>query len=111
LLPHCKETNFFVCYLISTEYIVKTLRVKVDKKDIVEALTGYVTDHHRFMLKTILSNISKIETTLAEIEGQIEKVIEPYKKIIELLETIPGLAYNGAIGKGYPCIRGLITQI
>ncbi|MBS3775363.1 MAG: hypothetical protein KGY70_09255, partial [Bacteroidales bacterium] len=52
------------------------------------------------MLKTILSNISKIETTLAETEGQIEKVIEPYKEIIELLETIPGVAYNGAIGKG-----------
>jgi len=73
-------------------------RVKANREDIKEALTGYVTEHHRFMLKTILSSISRIETTLAEIEVQIEKVTEPYKEIIELLETIPGVAYDGAIG-------------
>jgi len=73
-------------------------RVKASREDIKEALTGYVTEHHRFMLKTILSNISKIETTLTEIEGRLEKVTEPYKEIIELLETIPGVAYDGAIG-------------
>jgi transposase len=72
--------------------------VKANKKDIVEALTGYVTDHHCFMLKTILSNISRIETTLAEIKDQLEKVTEPYKEILELLETIPGVGHDGAIG-------------
>lgn len=73
-------------------------RVKASREDIKEALTGYVRDHHRFMLKTILSNISRIETTLAEVDDQIAKVTEPYKEIIELLETIPGVARDGAIG-------------
>ena len=73
-------------------------RVKSSREDIKEALTGYITEHHRFMLKTILSSISRVETTLAEIEDQIEKVTEPYKEIIELLETIPGVAHDGAIG-------------
>jgi transposase len=72
--------------------------VKASKEDIKEALKGYVTEHHRFMLKTILANISRIETTLAEIEEQIEKVTEPYKEIIELLETIPGVGHEGSIG-------------
>ena len=73
-------------------------RVKASREDIKEALTGYVRDHHRFMLKTILSNISRIETTLAELDDQIAKVTEPYKEIIDLLETIPGVARDGAIG-------------
>jgi transposase len=73
-------------------------RVKASREDIKEALTGYVTEHHRFMLRTILGNISKIESTIAEIEEQIAKVTGPYKEIIELLETIPGVAHDGAIG-------------
>lgn len=73
-------------------------RVKASREEIKEALTGYVRDHHRFMLKTILSNISRIETTLEELDDQIAKVTEPYKEIIDLLETIPGVARDGAIG-------------
>src|SRR4030042_713620 len=73
-------------------------RVKAKRDDIKEALTGYVTVNHRFMLKTILSHIARIESTIAEIDGQIEKETGPYKKIIKLLESIPGVAHDGAIG-------------
>lgn len=73
-------------------------RVQASREDIQEALTGYVTEHHRFMLQTILSNISKIESTIKEINAQIAKVTEPYKEIIDLLVTIPGVASDGAIG-------------
>ena len=73
-------------------------RVKASRNDIKEALTGYVTEHHRFMLRTILANITRIEITIVEIEVQIAKMTEAYKEIIELLETIPGVGHNGAIG-------------
>ena len=73
-------------------------RVKASREDIREALTGYVTEHHRFMLRTIQSNISRIEETIAEIDAQIKKATESYKEIIELLETIPGVGHDGAIG-------------
>ena len=73
-------------------------RVKANRKDIKEALTGYVTEHHRFMLRTILANITRIEITIVEIESQIAKMTESYKEITELLETIPGVGHNGAIG-------------
>ncbi len=73
-------------------------RVKASREDIKEALTGYVTDHHRFMLRTIQNNIARIEETIAEIDTQIAKMTEGYQDIIELLETIPGVGYDGAIG-------------
>jgi len=73
-------------------------RVKASRKNIKEALTGYVTDHHRFMLRTIQSNIARIEETIAELEARIAEMTKDYQDIIELLETIPGVGHDGAIG-------------
>jgi len=73
-------------------------RVKASREDIREALTGYVTAHHRFMLRTIQKSIGRIEETIAEIDAQIAEMTEGYTDIIELLETIPGVSYDGAVG-------------
>ncbi|MFW5886898.1 MAG: IS110 family transposase [Bacteroidota bacterium] len=94
----------FLNEIIKGKYKPETLlymvhgSVKASKGEIKEALTGYVTCHHRFMLQTILKNISRIEETLQELEDQIAKVTEEYGDIIELLETIPGVGHDGAIG-------------
>jgi len=71
-------------------------KVKSSKIDIKESLTGYVTAHHRFMLKTILANIARLECTVADLEAQIDLCIEPYKVQMELLESIPGVQKNSA---------------
>jgi len=71
-------------------------KVKSSREDIKEALTGYVTPHHRFMLKTIMRNILRIESTIAEVDTQIEVSIEPYKVERELLESIPGVSKVGS---------------
>ena len=73
-------------------------KVKASREDIKEALTGYVTPHHRFMMRTILGNIAKIESTISEIEVHLDAVLEPYKLEKELLETIPGVGPDVAIG-------------
>ncbi len=70
-------------------------KVKSSREDIKEALTGYVTPHHRFMLKTIMRNILRIESTIAEVDIQIEVCIEPYKVERGLLESIPGVGKDG----------------
>jgi len=73
-------------------------RVKASREDIKEALTGYITDHHRFMLRTLLGNMAKTESTILEIEERLETALEPYKLERELLETIPGVGPDVAIG-------------
>jgi transposase len=73
-------------------------RVKKSRSEIKEAITGYVTDHHRFMMQTILESIEKIEDTIAKIESQIAEQTKEYGLEIELLETIPGVGRDGAIG-------------
>jgi len=72
--------------------------IKASREDIKEALTGHVTIHHKFMMRTILGNIAKIESTISEIEEQLDSVLLPYKLEKELLETIPGVGPDVAIG-------------
>jgi len=73
-------------------------RVKANRKDIEEALTGHVTDHHRLMLKMIWKNMHRLETTLSEVDRSIATSIEPLQVELELLQQIPGVGENGAIG-------------
>jgi len=72
-------------------------RVKANREDIMEALTGYITDHHKFMLRTILGNMAKIESTIAEIDHKLDVMLEPYNLERELLEMIPGVGREVAI--------------
>ena len=72
-------------------------KVKASREDIQEALTGYITDHHKFMLRTILGNIAKTESTIAEIDLKLDAMLEPYMLERELLETIPGVGREVAI--------------
>jgi len=73
-------------------------KVKASREDIKEALTGYITVHHKFMMRTILGNIAKIESTISEIEAHLDTVLEPYMLEKELLETIPGVGPDVSIG-------------
>ena len=72
--------------------------VKKSRSEIQEAITGYVTDHHRFMMQTILESIEKTEDIIAKIDSQIAEQTKEYGLEIELLETIPGVGHDGAIG-------------
>ena len=72
-------------------------KVKASREEIKEALTGYVTEHHRFMLQTIKSNIAQIEETVAKLDEQIDIKIAPYELEKELLMSIPGVGKDGAI--------------
>jgi transposase len=72
-------------------------KVKASREDIQEALTGYITDHHKFMLRTILGNMARTESTIAEIDQKLDAVLEPYNLERELLETVPGVGREVAI--------------
>ncbi len=72
--------------------------LKASKKDIKEAITGRLTPHHAFILKSMQKHIASVEEQIAEIDVEIEKYIKDFEKEIELLQTIPGVGKEGAIG-------------
>jgi transposase len=78
-------------------------RLKSTEEQFVQALTGKIRDHHRFLLKLHLDQVESIEASVALVEQRIGALIEPFRAEIELLTTIPGVSDTVA--------RGLIAEI
>ena len=72
-------------------------KIKASKEDIKEALTGRITDHHRFMLKMIRETIDENEKLIAKIDLQIDKSVAQYEVELKLLQTIDGVGRDTAI--------------
>ena len=72
-------------------------KIKSSKEDIKEALTGKITDHHRFMLKIIRETIDENEKLITKVDLQIDKSLALYQVELELLQTIDGVGKDTAI--------------
>jgi transposase len=61
-----------------------------------EALTGRVTEHHRFLLKLHLGHYEHLEQLIEQLSVRIGEKLAPFAPTRELLETIPGIARRTA---------------
>jgi transposase len=73
-------------------------KLQASPGQIKEAINGRLTAHHAFILKSMQKHIASVEEQIAEIDVEIEKYIKDFEKEIELLQTIPGVGKEGAIG-------------
>jgi transposase len=55
------------------------------------ALRGQVTEHHRFLLRMLMSHLDSLEGLIAEFCARIEGVMPPFAAAVERLTTIPGV--------------------
>ncbi|MRH45171.1 IS110 family transposase [Aquibacillus halophilus] len=69
---------------------------KANLFDIASAINGRIRHHHRYMLRQHWDHMMYLENLITEIEKQIDICLEPYRKEVELLDTIPGVDKNGA---------------
>jgi transposase len=67
-------------------------RLKAPREVLVEALRGNVRDHHRFLIKLHLDQIDAINKAVGELEARVEEHLDPFRKNVELLTTIPGIS-------------------
>jgi transposase len=72
--------------------IALTHGLKASHGQLVDALQGRVTAHHRFMLKLHLDQIDAIEAGVATLEQRLEKALEPFRAACDLLKTMPGIS-------------------
>jgi transposase len=61
-----------------------------------EALQGRVTEHHRFLLESLMDQVEYLEAQVARFDGRIAKEIEPLAGAAERLRTIPGVGARAA---------------
>ena len=71
-------------------------RLKATRAELLDALHGRVTDHHRFMIKLHLTQIDTLETAVATIEARIGDALGPFRAAVSLLTTMPGLSETTA---------------
>jgi len=69
-----------------------TTRVKASRAELLEALRGHVSAHHRFMLKLHLGHIDALDQAVAAIEKEVGLGLEPFRQAAKLLSTMPGLS-------------------
>ena len=66
------------------------LRVKIPA--LTEALTGRFTEHHAFLARLHLNLIDSHTAMINELTTRIEVVIEPFRRVRDLIDTIPGIS-------------------
>jgi transposase len=70
------------------------LRAKLGQLE--EAFTGRFSDHHAFLLKTMLSRIDRASADIAELDRKIEAEIAPFGAAVDRLDEICGVGRTAA---------------
>lgn len=66
-------------------------RIKASPTVLGEALRGRVTRHHRFLLRLHLLQIDALDRAIAEIDKEVEANLAPFRDLIPVLTSIPGI--------------------
>jgi|HubBroStandDraft_4_1064222.scaffolds.fasta_scaffold88043_2 transposase len=73
----------------------KRMRLKIPQ--LTAALTGRVSEHHRFMLRLLVDEIEHYEEQIAKLDRRIEEVMIPLERTaLEALDEIPGIDRRAA---------------
>lgn len=72
-------------------------KMKVSKSELLDAITGRMTDHHRFMLRQIRHHMAHLESQISVLQAEVERLLEGDRESIDLLATIPGINKGNAV--------------
>ncbi|HZA73683.1 MAG TPA: IS110 family transposase [Propionibacteriaceae bacterium] len=61
-----------------------------------EAFTGHFTDHHAFLLGTMLARVDETSADIAAVEAKIEELVRPFAHAITQLDEVPGIGSTAA---------------
>jgi transposase len=61
-----------------------------------EAFTGHFSDHHAFLLATMVGRIDQASADIAELEAKVEAEIGPFAAAVERLDEITGVGRGAA---------------
>jgi transposase len=63
---------------------------------LIEALTGRFDQHHALLAGQILAHVDYLDTAIGQLDASIEAEMPPFRHLIELLITLPGVATRTA---------------
>ena len=71
-------------------------RLKATRTQLVEALHGRITPHHRYIIQLHLAQIEGLESAVTDLEAHLGEALAPFRAAIRLLTTMPGLSETAA---------------
>lgn len=67
-------------------------KLSASPEELLEACTGFVEEHHIYLLQMIRKDISKTQSLVDELSERIKSILSKYENAIELLKEIPGFS-------------------
>jgi transposase len=71
-----------------------SMRRKISRLE--EALTGRFTDHHAFLLATMLARVDAITADITRVEAKVEELVAPFAAAVDRLDEITGIGRAAA---------------
>lgn len=67
-------------------------KLAASPQELLEACTGFVEEHHVYMLQMIRRNIAQIQVLVDDLSNRIKDILSKYENVMELLKEIPGFS-------------------
>lgn len=71
-------------------------RLRKKRAPLQAAVTGHVTDHHRFLLRRLMSELAFLEEEIAAFDRRLRETTTPFEAQLTQLDTIPGVNRRAA---------------
>lgn len=65
-------------------------KLSASPQELLEACTGFVEEHHVYMLQMIRKSIAQTQGLVDELSKRIKEILIKYDNVLELLKEIPG---------------------
>jgi transposase len=67
-------------------------RLKGKEEELFRSIQGFFTDHHRFVLKMLLSTIAMLEAQIGSLDIQLNCAMEEHDALLDRMKQAPGIA-------------------
>src|ERR1700676_4558511 len=71
-------------------------RLKATRAELIDALHGRVTTHHRFMIQLHLTQVDALGAAVQDVDARVGDALGPFRAAVSLLTTMPGLSDTAA---------------
>jgi len=93
-------------------------KLRGKEAELFRSLQGFFTDHHRFVLKTILETINMLEAQIETLDQEIRRAMKGHEPLLARMKDAPGisdvsscdiLAEIGPTLESFPTDRALVS--
>ena len=67
-------------------------RLKSKTRELHRSIKGFFSDHHRYLLQTLLSTIASLKDTIESLDQRISSLMRNQEELIERMKEVPGIS-------------------